>query len=275
MTATRRFRDWLAPKGPVLLGVLAAVSVAGAAVLAAPALRKTAEAPAPAAAQAAPAPAAAAADAAADPLFVAFDGDPQAGQRIVMGAGGAGVQGSCFQCHGLQGQGDHGGAFPRLAGQPAWYLFKQLNDYANGTRPNDIMTPIAVQLSREERRDVAAYFASASASFANDPRGGRLSADFDAEQVQRGGAIAAVGSPQRGVQSCVGCHGPNGSGLAPDTPALAGLSPHYVELQLRLWAEGKRTNDPLGVMADVARRLSREERSAVAQYFGSLPPPGP
>lgn len=274
MKAVRHLRHWLGSKGPVLLGAVALAAVAGAVVLAAPALRDSGAAPV-SAAPAGPVPTGAA-PADADPLFVAFEGDPQAGQRVVMGAGGAGVQGNCFQCHGLQGQGDQGGAFPRLAGQPAWYLYKQLNDYANGTRPNDIMTPIALRLSSEERRDVAAYFAAASAAHGSSETGaGRLAGGVDAEQVQRGGAIAAVGSPQRGVQSCVGCHGPAGSGLPPDTPYLAGLSPQYMELQLRLWAEGKRTNDPLGVMADVARRLTPEERSAVAQYFGSLPPPGP
>ena len=48
-----------------------------------------------------------------------------------------------------------------------------------------------------------------------------------------------------------------------------------MELQLRLWVEGKRRNDPLGVMADIARRLTAEERRAVSQYFGSLPVPSP
>lgn len=203
-----------------------------------------------------------------DPLFVAFRGDPQAGQRVVMGASGAGVASACFSCHGLQGEGDRGGAFPRLAAQPAYYLYKQLNSYADGTRPNDVMTPIAIKLSEAERRDVAAYYAAAQAGFRPPPGG-------DATALQLGGSIAAVGSPARGVQACIGCHGPGGSGLPPDTPYLAGLGAPYMELQLQLWAQGQRRNDPLGVMADVARRLTPEERRAVSLYFAALQPPGP
>lgn len=256
--------------GTLALVAVALAALLGAAALAVPLLREAAAAdgaePPPASTAAAPQ-----ADAPAQaPLFVAFDGDPVAGQRVVMGASGAGVGAACFHCHGLQGGGDGGGGFPRLAGQPAYYLYKQLGDYANGKRPNDIMTPIAVKLTERERRDVAAYYAAAES---RTPGGGGVHQRFDGEQVQRGGSIAALGAPARGVQSCVGCHGPAGSGLPPDVPYLAGLAPHYIELQLRLWAEGRRTNDVLGQMADIARRLSPQDRNAVAQYFGSLPPP--
>lgn len=260
--------------GTLVLVAVALVAVLGAAALAVPVLREAATAPAAEPAQSAtssPTAASPQADAPSQPpLFVTFDGDPAAGQRVVMGASGAGVGAACFHCHGLQGGGDGGGGFPRLAGQPAYYLYKQLGDYANGQRPNAIMTPIAEKLTERERRDVAAYYAVAES---RSPGGGGVQQRLDGEQVQRGGSIAAIGAPARGVQSCVGCHGPAGSGLPPDVPYLAGLAPHYIELQLRLWAEGRRKNDVLGQMADVARRLSPQERSAVAQYFGSLPPP--
>lgn len=250
---------------PAVLLALAALAIAGAAMLAVPVLRAQ-QPPAPPAADS-PIPTSRT-QGADDPMFVSFEGDPMAGQRVVMGAGGNGVGGACFSCHGLQGEGDGGAGFPRLAGQPAYYLYKQLRDYANGSRPNQVMTPIAARLSEQERRDVAAYFAAARA--AHRPTG----ASADAQVLQRGGSIAAVGSPERGVQSCNGCHGPAGSGLPPDTPYLAGLGAPYMELQLRLWSEGVRTNDPAGMMADVARRLTPQERSAVSQYFNALPAPG-
>lgn len=205
---------------------------------------------------------------ATDPLFVAFEGNLVAGQRVVMGAGGAGVGSACFQCHGLQGGGDGAGGFPRLAGQPAWYLYKQMQNYADGSRPNAIMTPIAVRLSQDERRDVSAYYAAALAGHRAP------AASTDAELMQQGASIAAVGSALQGVQSCVGCHGPNGTGMPPDTPYLAGQGAAYLELQLRLWAQGQRSNDMQGVMADVAKRLTPEQRRSVALYFSSVAPPG-
>jgi cytochrome c553 len=245
---------------------LATVALAGAAAVAAAALLAprpgTAQSAAPAADERAPA-------AAAQPVpEVPFRGDAVAGQRVVMGAGNSGVGGACFQCHGVQGAGDAAGGFPRLAGQAGWYLYKQLQDYANGKRPNDVMTPIAIALSDAERRDAAYYFSVAQAPYA-----GPL-ARVEPALVQRGAAIAAVGSSQRGVQSCAGCHGPNGTGIAPDAPYLAGMGAGYIELQLQWWAEGKRRNDVLGVMADVAKRLTADERRALAAYYASLPPPG-
>lgn len=200
------------------------------------------------------------------PLFVAFDGDPQAGQRVVMGAGGAGVPGACFGCHGLQGGGDGGAAFPRLAGQPAFYLYKQLVNYADGSRPNDVMTPIALRLSDRARRDVAAYYAAARAPFREPPA-------RDPQALQLGGGIAAQGAARESVQACNGCHGPGGSGIGPDVPYLAGQAAPYLELQLRLWKQGRRHNDPQGVMADIARRLTAEQHRALAVYFAALPPP--
>jgi cytochrome c553 len=196
----------------------------------------------------------------------AFEGDVEAGRRVASGGTSAGPGAACFNCHGQRGEGDGTGGFPRLAGQPAFYLFKQLQNYADGSRPNEVMTPIAVRMSERERRDVAVYYAVLSAPF-------RPVSGLDPAQVQRGGAIAAVGSASLGVQACAGCHGPNGIGMPPDVPYLAGQSAGYLELQLRLWHEGRRSNDPLGVMADIAKRLGEDERRAVAAYFGSLRPP--
>ncbi len=66
----------------------------------------------------------------------------------------------CNQCHGLNGIGSSSGAFPRLAGQSGWYLYKSLRDYAAGLRPSTIMSPIARTLADDQMRDVAAYYSS-------------------------------------------------------------------------------------------------------------------
>jgi cytochrome c553 len=190
----------------------------------------------------------------------------RAGQRAVNGGTKAGPGAACFNCHGMQGEGDAGGGFPRLAGLPAWYLEKQLSNYADGSRPNAVMTPIAVQMSAAERRDSAIYYATLL------PPPTRA-AGFDAALIQQGATIAAVGSAARGLQACANCHGPSGAGVPPDVPALAGQNARYMELQLQAWHEGTRNNDVLGVMRDVASRLSAEERRALAQYYASLPAP--
>lgn len=192
------------------------------------------------------------------------------GRAVVVGATGqdaANRPQPCFSCHGMKGAGDASGAFPRIAGQPAFYLYKQMLDYASGARPNDVMTPIAQALSQEDMEAVAAYYASQrDAETFPRPAG-------DALLIQRGGALSAVGSAEKGIQACVNCHGPTGSGLPPSIPYLAGQYETYAELQFRLWKDGVRKNDPLDVMADIARRMNDEDIKAVTAYFAQLPPP--
>src|SRR3954454_8410250 len=71
----------------------------------------------------------------------------------------------CGQCHGADGKGDPSGPYPRLAGQAALYLYKQLDDYASGSRKNEVMGPIAQALSDQERQDAAAYYAGQNAPY--------------------------------------------------------------------------------------------------------------
>jgi cytochrome c553 len=173
---------------------------------------------------------------------------------------------ACFTCHGYDGVADPSGAFPRIAGQPAWYLFKQLEDYAAGTRPNAIMSPIARALSGEEMHKVAAWYAlQAGAPYYPRPVAEPLT-------LQRGGALSAVGDPERGIRACADCHAPGGTGAPPSFPYLAGQYAPYQILQLELWREGVRRNDPLGVMAAIARRMSDDQIRAVSLYFEAARP---
>lgn len=196
---------------------------------------------------------------------VSFDKtDLEAGRAVVAGGEEATVT-PCFLCHGLDGVGDGTGAFPRLAGQAAFYLYKQLVDYASGARPNAVMAPIARQLSVRQMEEVAAYYASRTAPYRPPPEAGP-------QALARGRQIADDGLPERDVQACVFCHGEAGTGLAPSFPYLAGQYAPYTELQLRLWKQGMRKNDPLGVMKRIAERLSDEEIRALALYFETVRP---
>ncbi len=194
-------------------------------------------------------------------------GDVERGRNIAASAAIADQpRSACQTCHDMQGAGDSSGAFPRLAGQPAWYLYKQMRDYATGLRKNDVMSPIAQALSDGQMQDVAAYYAAQTAP----PTAQR---DADSLRLQLGGAISASGIPDRGVAACVNCHGPAGQGLPPSFPYLAGQHAAYFRLQLRFYKNGARRNDPLGVMRHIARQLTDEEVAALAAYFASLHPP--
>jgi cytochrome c553 len=64
----------------------------------------------------------------------------------------------CANCHGSGGEGGLTGA-PRLAGLAQTYLEQQLAAYANGSRQQAVMTPIARALTAGEREAITAYYA--------------------------------------------------------------------------------------------------------------------
>src|SRR6516225_5620730 len=75
---------------------------------------------------------------------------------VIVAQGTAAGAPPCAQCHAFNGVSDASGAFPRLAGQSAYYLTKQLRDFASGERASAIMSPIAKALSRDDIADVSA-----------------------------------------------------------------------------------------------------------------------
>lgn len=66
----------------------------------------------------------------------------------------------CVACHGEGGNKPLMPEYPKLAGQPADYLAKALRDYKSGKRKNPVMAPMAQTLSKQDIKDVSAYFAS-------------------------------------------------------------------------------------------------------------------
>lgn len=70
----------------------------------------------------------------------------------------------CFDCHGLSGNSDlyndKAPYVPKLAGQPAGYLAKEMKAYRSGSRQDKLMTPILRPRTDEEIDLLAAYFAA-------------------------------------------------------------------------------------------------------------------
>jgi len=192
---------------------------------------------------------------------------PERGQQIAVGGGPGGAGVACFSCHGLQGQGDAGAAFPRLAGLDAIYLAKQMHDYASGSRPNAAMSPIARQLGPPDHQSIALYYAELP------PQAPPVRATpADGSLVQWGAVLYAQGSAERGIQACANCHGPGGRGLNWVYPSIAAQPGAYVDAQLRAWQAGQRHNDIHGVMGSVAQRMTDEDIRAVSAYLAGLAP---
>jgi cytochrome c553 len=172
---------------------------------------------------------------------------------------------ACAQCHAYNGGSNGIDAFPRVAGQSAWYLAKELRDYASGVRLNAVMAPIAKALSSDDIADVTAYYASVNAPYPS-------LASPDPALIKRGEQLAKIGDAARELQSCDNCHGPGGAGEPPAIPYLAGQYARYIATQLTMWQSGSRNNSP-GAMADVAKRLDPREIAAVAAYFQHVDAP--
>jgi cytochrome c553 len=135
---------------------------------------------------------------------------------VIVAQGTAAGAPPCAQCHAFNGVSDASGAFPRLAGQSAFYLAGQLRDFASGVRSSAIMSPIAKALSPEDIADVTSYFARVSAPFLP------LKAP-DVALVKRGEELAKAGGPDR--LHCDNCHGPGGSGERRSSHTLRGNTP--------------------------------------------------
>jgi cytochrome c553 len=171
---------------------------------------------------------------------------------------------TCQACHGVRGEGVRDGDKPRIAGQSAHYLDKQLQDFASGTRDNPIMGAIAKGLNDQTRSRLVAYYASLPV-----PAPLRSVAATPA-QAARGHQLATEGSEGKRVQACNNCHGPEGSGVALAAPALTGQLAPYLAAQLKLWQQGGRKNDAGSLMTSVAARLDDADIAAVTSYYASL-----
>ena len=170
----------------------------------------------------------------------------------------------CLTCHGPAG--DTMSAtpgtppIPRLEGQHAEYLVKQLREFKAGKRKNDLMKPVLATLGSRQFSEVAAHFARQATERRPSP---------DASSADRGRVLYEQGNTSTGVPACVGCHQTNGLG-APLYPRLAGQRPAYVLQQLTNFKQGARTNDRAHVMRSIAANLNDEEMRAIAAYLAGL-----
>lgn len=168
------------------------------------------------------------------------------------------VQGKCFVCHGADGE-SSSPVFPRLAGQHARYIERQLADYKSGRRKSSAMQPMVEDLTPEDFKALGLYFES---------RKPQAHAVADMELAQVGRFIFVRGNPYSGVAACSSCHGPKGAGTE-TLPRLAGQHAQYTENQLKAFNKRERTNDN-AVMHAVASKLSELELKAVSSYISGL-----
>ncbi|RVU31810.1 c-type cytochrome [Neptunomonas marina] len=175
-------------------------------------------------------------------------------------AAGQGKTAVCAACHGADGNSAIAN-FPKLAGQNATYLVKQLQDIKSGDRKIVEMTGLLDAMSDQDLEDIAAYYASKKV------QGGKVAQD----QLELGQQIYRAGLAAKGVPACTACHGANGQGIASaGYPALSGQHADYTAKQLKDFRVSARNQDPQAMMRDIAAKLSDVEIKAVSSYIQGL-----
>ncbi|MEO8006335.1 MAG: c-type cytochrome [Betaproteobacteria bacterium] len=172
---------------------------------------------------------------------------------------------ACATCHGTKGEGGGDGLYPRIAGLPTAYIENQLRDFRDGKRANPLMSPMAAGLTDAEIKTVAQYLSSLRTPY-------KPVTGLSPAQLAPGQSLVTVGSWERGVPPCSGCHGAALTGVAPSIPGLAGQWPQYLAAQLNAFQVGKRPATPLGLMARVAHGMTAEDIRSVSAYIASLEP---
>jgi cytochrome c553 len=169
--------------------------------------------------------------------------------------------GVCGTCHGPDGNSTNP-MFPRLAGQHAGYLVRQLKSFKEQTRGDPYaiayMWGMAGGLSDDTIDALAQYYARQMTG-----PGKR----HDAATLARGRDIFEHGVPSAGVPACAACHGPDALG-SDQYPRLAGQHAEYILKQLASFQSNMRN---IAVMHGVALNLRSPEMQAVADYLESLP----
>jgi cytochrome c553 len=188
---------------------------------------------------------------------VAYQGDATKGKEIATTV--------CAACHGADGN-SPAAANPKLAGQHAAYLFKQMKNFKAGAdgkseRVNAIMNGMIAAYNDEQMKDLAAYFS------AQKQTGGEVK---NRETLALGQKLYRAGDASKGLPACAACHGPAGAGLPAQYPRLAGQFAEYTEAQLKAFRVSERTNDPNKMMQMVAVKMTDAEIRAVADYIAGL-----
>ena len=167
---------------------------------------------------------------------------------------------ACAGCHGVDGNGGADPVWPRLAGQDADYIAKQLADFKSGARKDPIMAGMAAPLSAQDMKDIGAHYASLK------PKAG---AAKSVELAKLGEKLYRGGNAKMGVTACMSCHGPSGHGIPPRYPRVSAQSAAYIEKQMLAFKSGARANDG-DIMTRIAFRMSEHEIRSVADYMAGL-----
>ena len=171
----------------------------------------------------------------------------------------------CSACHGTDGN-SLVPIYPKLAGQSASYIAKQLADFKLGAmsggkegRVDAVMGGMVMALSAQDMQDLGAYYSAQSISAG------------DGSVISAGEKLHLGGDAERGIAACASCHGKDGEGMKlAGFPSLAGQNSAYLKEQLKEFRSGVRANDKNKIMRDITFKLTDDDIAALMQHMSSL-----
>lgn len=157
----------------------------------------------------------------------------------------------CRSCHG-EGSDTLSPNIPKLAGQYADYIQRQIYNFQEGTRTDPNMTKISATLTnRRNLADIAAYFASQN--------------QMKAMPIKNDG-----GEKLYLDKGCLNCHGEIGNGKPSYNalfPVIGGQHKEYLIKQMKDFKTGARDTDISGIMGLLANQMTDAEIEAVAEFL--------
>ena len=166
---------------------------------------------------------------------------------------------SCESCHRKDASGRTSGAYPRLSGQHATVLMKQIADIRAGRRNNPKMEPYIGDhaLTPFDIADIAIYLQALPISTENG----------------KGPGTALAAGKRLYDKDCVTCHGAQGEGSAEKFyPMVAAQHYRYLLRELQFIRDGDRSNSNPD-MVKVIKPYSTADLEALADYMAQLAPP--
>ena len=165
-------------------------------------------------------------------------GDPERGRILAE---------PCLGCHGIEGNMTTYPPYhvPRLGGQNRNYIIAALKGYAGDDRVHDGMHAQAADLSDQEIKDIAQYFANEATVEAN----------------------TEVEPPESGI-FCASCHGVNGVSITTEFPHLAGQHADYLNETMRQYLAKERSDISMDAFLNM---LTEEQLNELSEFYASQP----
>ena len=158
----------------------------------------------------------------------------------------------CAACHGENGIPQEK-TTPVIWGQYQGYLYLELRDYKSGARKNDIMSPLAETLSRDDMMALALYFSQKRWP--------------DLQQPPAPPDVAARAVRANGSVGCTGCHQGQYQGEGTQ-PRVAGQYREYLQQTMLDFRTRARGNNP--GMSDLMIATPESDLTALAEFLAGL-----